>query len=119
MAFEKNIPCNFSRPTGQELHHYFRNLCLEFKKTLHNTKDVETLQVEMDKIINACKDLKWKEPKHDIWKKTEGEKAILKLFAEFKRYIKDLRCEPEKVSSQYVLTALDEIIKLIESQKVT
>jgi hypothetical protein len=119
MSLEKNVPYNFSSPTGQEPRHYFRNLCFEFKKTINKTKDSNTLEIEMENIINACKDLKWKEPKNkDVWKKAEGEKALLKLFAEFKRYVKELKENSSNANNKYLLDALDEIIKLIESQKV-
>jgi len=112
------VPVNFSTNPGQSPHKYFYNLCLQFKKKLNTIKDVDVLEDEMQSLINASKDLNWKEPKHHVYKKSEGEKILDKVFSEFKRYSNDLRSKEKNANAQDLLYALDELKDLIERDKV-
>ena len=108
------LPSSFSMRPGQDPHNYFRNLCIEFKKVLKQTDDVELLQQEMEKLMNASKEMKWNE-KHNIPLKQEtGEKAIAKVWHEFQRYMTALE-KSSKVDHQDLLDALDQIEVLLRN----
>ncbi|MBI5346091.1 MAG: hypothetical protein HZB76_02990 [Chlamydiae bacterium] len=114
-----DTPANFSSPTGQDPHKYFRNLCKAFIKMVKEPTDFDTLEFEMEKMINASKAMKWHNNPKGVYKKTDGEKALDKVFDEFKRYIKTIRTSPSQASTTYLLGALDEVLRLSESQQVS
>lgn len=105
----KELPPSFCRPPGESPHHYYRNVVLEFKKILQQTRDLDQLLIIMEKLLNASKEMTWKECRKNVWRKEEGDKAIQKLFHEFKRYLSDLNSNPKKATTQYMCDVLDEI----------
>ncbi len=106
----KEVPPSFSGAPGESNHHYYRNTVLELKKLLlSSTKDLDQLLIVMEKLLNASKDMTWKSHKSGVWKKEEGDKAISKLFHEFKRYLKDFNANPSKTNPDYMILVLDEI----------
>ena len=114
-----NLPPSFSMPPGQNPHSYYRNLCIEFKKILNETKDILILQKEMNKLLSASKEMNWKEEKLEIWKKNDGKKAIDKVWYEFKRYIHDLQTSKEKANTQDLLDAIEEIQRQVSNLDIT
>lgn len=114
----KELPSNFSSPTGQQPRKYFSNLCKEFIKMVQKKTEIDTLEFEMEKLMNASKDLKWPKGTKDVYHKPEGEKAADKIFDEFKKYIQLIKKTPSKANDKYLLDALQEVLRLSENQKV-
>lgn len=110
-----NLPSSFTTRPGQDPHSYFRNLCIEFKKLLKDSKDIDLLQDEMSVIINASKDMKWNENHKKPLKQEVGEKAMAKLWHEFRRYIDALEKSPSKVNHQDLLDAFAEVERLLRN----
>ncbi len=113
------LPDNFSGSPGQDLHSYFRNLCQEFKKVVKASKDIDLLQIEMEKFINASRDMNWHHKPSGVYHKDEGEKATGKVWKEFKRYLFELLDHPKEANPQSLLEALADIEKIIQNLKVT
>lgn len=105
----KEISPSFCGAPGESPHHYYRNVVLEFKKVLLHSKDLDQLLIVMEKLLNASKDMTWKSNKPGVWKKEEGEKAIGKLFQEFKRYLGAFNSDSSKANPQFLIDVLDEI----------
>lgn len=114
----EEIPVNFSMNPSQTPHKYFYNLCLQFKKSLSKEENINELEEQMQQLINASKDLQWKESKYHIYKKREGEKIIDRIFSEFRRYCKDIREKNESKNLQDILDALEQLLDFIEREKV-
>lgn len=108
-----SLPTNFSSPPSEEPHRYFRNLCIEFRKLVLHSKDSLTLQQEMEKFLNASKEMTWERHNTGVYHKDEGEKAAQKVWVEFKRYI-----DNHLNSSQDLLEAISAVEQLINSLKV-
>ena len=106
------LPPSFSSPPGENNLHYFRNACLGFKKVLLHSKDQNHLEMEMEKILNASREIKWHSEKKEIWKKDDAEKLLAHLFREFKRYIESLQKTPDTANAEDLLISLEEIISL-------
>ncbi len=109
---------NYEHTLGQDSHKYFHNLCIEFKKFVQKSKDPALLEIEMERLINASKQMKWKREKQEIWKKDAGEKAMGKLWNEFSRYVLTLKKNPEKADAKDLIEALCTIESLVEQLKV-
>jgi hypothetical protein len=104
----KELSPSFSMPPGESPHRYFRNAVLEFKKVLLSfPQDVDQLLISMEKLFNASRDMQWKESNTAVWKKEEGEKAMKKLFNEFKRYLSSMNTGSS--NQKLLFDALDEI----------
>jgi hypothetical protein len=109
------LPSNFTMQPGQDPHSYFRNLCIEFKKLIKESDDVNLLQNEMETLINASKDMKWNEDHKKPLKQEAGEKAISKLCNEFRRYVDNLRKSSSKANYQDLLAAFSEIERMLNN----
>jgi len=114
-----SLPANFSEEPGEELHRYFRNALIEFKKVVKYSKDIDQLQIEMERFLNASKELNWHHKNPQAYSKDKAEKATGKVWTEFKRYIMDLQSNPQKVSSQALIDALSNVEQMVLSMKVT
>ena len=90
----------------------------EFKKAVQKSRDPMLLEIEMEKLINASKEMTWKTKKKEIRKKDEGEKALCKVWNEFSRYIQALKKNPKNAEAMELMDALSEIERLIESLQV-
>jgi hypothetical protein len=113
------LPANFESAPGGDLHRYFRNACIEFKKVIKATRDISELQQEMQVLIDASKQMNWHTKNTGVQHKDEGAKTVDKLFAEFKRYITDLQTKPSAADPAHLLNALDLMEQFIKSYKVT
>jgi len=109
------LPSGFAMKPGQDPHNYFRNLCIEFKKLINQTVDIDMLQDEMDKLINAGKEMKWNENHKLPLKQESGEKAMSKVWHEFQRYVEALQKSSSKANRQDLLDALGEIERMLKN----
>jgi hypothetical protein len=113
------LPTNFSGPPNEELHRYFRNLCIDFRKLVTKTKDTTELAMELERLVNASRQLDWHNKRTGVYHKNEGDKAIHKVWAECQRYIDGLKQKNSDANPQDLLDALSNIESLINSLKVT
>ncbi len=112
-----NLPKNFCAKPGESNHKYYLNLCYDFKKKIENTRDPSDLEEEMQTLINASRDLDWRESKHTVYKKSESEKIFSHFIKELARYTTNLR-EGHLPASQDLIDSLDELILLLESRRI-
>lgn len=115
----KEIPKNFSSATGQENHKYFFNLIVEFKKLLESSRDIDMLQIQMEKFLNAAKDMNFKKEKKEIFKKDEAEKIISRIWNEFKRYLEYLLKKEKQTNLQDLLDEMEKLKKMVEEGEIT
>ncbi len=113
-----DIPANFAMNPSETPHHYFKNLCLNFKKTIQQSKNPENLEFQMESMINASKELNWKKETTDKWKKESPEKIMNKVFNEFKRYINDLQKTPNEANYQLLLDSLEELNNFLKENPI-
>ena len=114
------LPSNFSTPPGEEPHRYFRNICLDFIKKIKSSKDIDELQVEMERFLSASKEMDWHHKNTGVYHKDEGNKAVWKVWTEFKRYVMDLSSSnPHPGNPEDLLMAVQEVQRLVDSFKVT
>jgi len=113
------LPENFSGNPGEEPHRYFRNALIEFKKVVKSSKDIDQLQIEMERFLNASKQLDWHHKNPQAYRKDEAEKATGKVWTEFKRYIMSLQSNPHKIGPQDLIDAITTVEKMVLSMKVT
>ena len=113
------LPPSFSGLPDEEQHHYYRNVCLEFKKTIKSSKDVEQLQRQIDRFLNASKQVQW--PPHEpssIYRKDEVEKAVQKVANAFRRYIQELESDATRANPQDLLDTLSMVETMVGKLKV-
>ena len=114
-----SLPANFSQPPGEELHRYFRNSCREFKKVIQSSKNINELISEMENFINTSKQMDWHYKPSGVYHKEQGQKAVDKVWSEFKRYIKALASHSrEAANPQDLIDALGLVEQMIDSYKV-
>jgi hypothetical protein len=113
-----SLPANFSGIPGEDAHHYFRNVCIELKKTIKSSKDINQLEQEHERFINACKQMDWRHKNSGIYHKAEGDKAVSKAKAEFERYVGSLKSGDPLANPQDLLDAILEVERLISSFKI-
>lgn len=112
------LPSSFSMPPGQDPHKYFHNLLIEFKKLLKRSKEIAALQIEMEKLLNASKDMSWKSHRDKTFKKEIGEKACAKVWSEFKRYLAALEKKLPSTNYQDLIDAIEDLETLLENFEV-
>lgn len=113
-----SLPFNFASPPHQEPHRYFRNLCIEFRKLIHSSKDLEMLEEAMGAFMNASKNMNWHHKDTGVYHKAQGEKVVAKVWTEFDRYIRALKASAE-TNPEDLLVALDDVESLIDTFKVS
>jgi len=113
------LPENFSQNPKEDLHRVFRNLCIEFKKTIKSSKNVSQLDLEIQRFIDASKQMNWHHNSSSVFHRDEGDKATRKVLAEYKRYVDELNSNQQNANPQDLLDALAEVERLIKSYKVT
>jgi hypothetical protein len=113
------LPDNFSSAPTEGPHRFFRNVCLHFKKSIQATKDLRELEENIENFINASKQMDWHVQSGDVFRKNEGEKAVLKVLSECERYYKAMLDDPAKAVAQDLLDALDNLNHLIDSFNVS
>lgn len=114
-----SLPANFGKPPGEELHRIFRNTCIEFKKLIKSSKNIQELEQEMLKFIGECKAMDWHSKNTGVYHKDEGQKLAEKILAEFKRYKNDLEPFLNKADPTDLLNALDAMEQYVKNYKVT
>ncbi len=93
-----SLPTNFSRAPGENSHRVFRNVCVELKRTIQKTpKNKKLLLVQMDRFLDASKNMHWKqsEKNKSVYHKDEKTKAVDRVFEIFKRYLEDVEDSPQ------------------------
>lgn len=113
-----DLPDNFAKEPTEEPHHFFRNVCIHFRKAILS-KDYRTLELEIENFINASKEMNWHVKHSDIYRKDQGEKAVQKVLSECDRYYRALIDDPYTAVSQDLLDALTELESLIGTYKVS
>lgn len=83
----------------------YRNILLQFKKTIQSSTDLDELQREMEHFLNINRQIVWPHHTSDVFHKDEAEKAVGKVVKEFQRYIKDIK-QHKPTSYQDLLDAL-------------
>jgi hypothetical protein len=114
-----SLPANFSENPKEELHRYFRNLCIEFKRVIKSSKDVNQLDAEIQRFIDASKQMNWHHNTSSVYRRDESDKATRKLLAEYKRYVDALKSNQHNANPQDLLDVLAEIEQLVNTLKVT
>ena len=112
------LPSNFATPPGEDANHYFRNVCIEFEKTIRETENRKQLEMEMQRFIEIAKQMDWQHKTSGVYHKDEGEKAVDKVWKEFQRYIHQLRKHSPGAHKQDLLDALAAVKQLILNKKV-
>ena len=97
-----SLPANFSTNSGEEADTYFRHICLEFKRVLKETKNIDALQEVMERFISASKQ-----------NKQVVQQALAKVWSAFKRYVYALMANAEEANAGHLLGALTEAEALI------
>lgn len=103
------LPASFSGVPQEQLHHHFRNVCLEFKKVIKSSKDINELDIQMDRFINVCKEMDWQPKNSDVYRKNTAEKAVNKVINEYRNYSKALQSNSEQAISQDLIEAISEV----------
>lgn len=114
-----SLPANFSGSPNEDLHRDFRNLCMDIKNKIKTSKDPNELEWEIERFVDASKQMNWHHKSSDVFKKEEGDKTTHKVYMEFKRYVNELKFNKAKASTKDLLDAFSELEKLIQSYKVT
>lgn len=113
------LPANFSGYPSEELHHYFRNVCIEFKKTLKSTTDQTALSEQIDRFKDACKQMNWHQKNTGVYHKGTGDKAATRVVDEYNRYVIALTKTPFEANPQDLLDAIAQVEMLIKEKKAT
>src|SRR5580692_1448917 len=113
------LPTNFGKGPTEEPHRFFRNVCIQFRKTILSSKNYKALEPEIENFINASKEMNWHVKHSDVYHKDQGEKAVQKVLSECDRYYKALIEAPSKAVAQDLLDALDNLERLIDSFKAS
>ncbi len=113
------LPANFAGNPGEELHHYFRNVCIEFKKILKSTRDQKLLGEQIDRFKDACKQMNWHHKNTGVYHKNPGDKAATRVADEYNRYVIALAKTPQTANPQDLLDAISEIEGLVKGSKGT
>ncbi len=112
------LPANFESPPGQELHRVFRNTCIEFRKILKDSKNINELNQQMEKFIGESRQMHWNTKNTAVQHKDEGKKLTDKILTEFKRYMTDLEPYLNRADPAPVIEALKMMEKFINDYKV-
>ena len=112
------MPTNFGEPS-EDPHRSFRNMCIEFKKLVKHSKNINELSQEMQKLIDESRHMDWHVKSTGVYRKAEGEKITGKIFAEFKRYVGDLQQNPTAANTFDLINALEIMEQFVGSFKVT
>ena len=114
-----SLPTNFAKGPTEEPHRFFRNLCIEFRNTIKSSKDSSKLEWEMERFLDASKQMNWHHKNTGVYHKDEGEKAALKVWSEFNRYVADIKGNKSTANPQDLLDALNEVERLVNNLKAT
>lgn len=107
-----SLPANFSGAPQEQIHHHFRNVCLNFKKTLKTSRDMTEIQMQLNSFYNLCRHMDWNEKNSDVFHKNSAEKAINKVIKDCERYLQGLENEQGPITAQDVINDLNEVENL-------
>ncbi|NGX34810.1 MAG: hypothetical protein K1060chlam1_01166 [Candidatus Anoxychlamydiales bacterium] len=113
------LPSSFSSNPDQDPHKYFKNLLIDFKKEIKAAVDPDALEEKMSMIINASKEMLYKDNhKKAIFHKPETKKALDKVWTEFDRYILTIQKNPSEANCQDLLNAVEMVETLIDENDI-
>ncbi len=102
----------------EEMSRHFRNILLQFKKTVQSSKNIDDLNGEMEHFLNAARKVSWPHHTSGVYHKDGAEKAMGKVVTEFQRYIAALKKNPsEPATHQDLLEALLIVESMLDSIK--
>jgi len=113
------LPANFESPPGEEPHRVFRNTCIEFRKLLKSSKNINELNQQMEKFIGESKQMHWHIKNTAIHHKDEGKKLADKVLTEFQRYMTDLEPYLNRADPSPLIEALKLMEQFINNYKVS
>jgi hypothetical protein len=97
----------FSGFPEEDLTRHYRNILIQFKKTIKSSKNIDELNAEMEHFINASRRVTWPHHTSGVFQKDEAEKAVGKVVTEFERYRAALKKNPSRQATyQDLLDAL-------------
>lgn len=114
-----SLPVNFSGPPGEELHRSFRNICVEFQKTIKSSKDILELDQQIDSFIDISKQMDWHHKNSGVYHKDPGAKACDRVCSEYMRYRTLLQKDEINANPQDLVDALVQVEQLIRGLKAT
>jgi hypothetical protein len=86
----------FSGFPEESLTRHYRNILLQFKKTIKSSKNIDELKSGMEHFINASHRVTWPHHTSGVFQKDEAEKAVGKVVTEFERYVAVLQKNPSQ-----------------------
>lgn len=101
----------------EEMTRRFRNILLQFKKTIKASRNIDVLNSEMEHFMNANRRVQWPHQTSGVFHKDEAEKAVGKVVTEFQRYIAVLQKDPPEATYQDLLEALLIVESMIDNIK--
>lgn len=113
-----SLPPSFSGMPVEEQCHYYRTVCIEFKKVIKSSKNVAELQEQIDRFLSASREVQWPDHTSGSYHKDEVEKAVQKVANQFRRYVQTLEKEPEKAQHEDLLNALILVETQIDQLKI-
>ncbi len=113
-----SLPVNFSGAPSEELHHHFRNICIEFQKTIKQSTDIRALDEQIDRFIDTSKQINWHHRNSGVYHKDEGAKACERVCSEYMRYRTGLQ-KDQGVNPQDLIDALLGVEQLLRGSKAT
>ena len=90
----------------EEMTRRFRNIIIQFKKTIKSSKNIDELNAEMEHFMNTSRRVGWPHATSGVYHKDGAEKAVAKVTTEFQRYITSLQNDPSKAVYQDLLEAV-------------
>ncbi len=112
-----SLPTSFSGMPAEEVQRSFRNICIEFKKIVNTSKNIDQLQTQMERFLGACKHVDWHVHTSGTYHQDEGVKAADRVWKEFKRYV--LALLTGTASPHDLLAAITDIERLLATHKIT
>lgn len=102
----------------EEMSRHYRNILLQFKKTIQSSKNIDELNAEMEHFLNATRKVTWPHHTSGVFHKEEAEKAVGKVVTEFQRYVIALQKNPSQPATyQDLLEALLIVESMIDRIK--
>lgn len=107
------LPTSFAGMPTVDLANHFRNVCIEFKKTIRSSQDLEQLEISKEHFRGLSKEMSWPANNSEVYHKNVGEKAVNKVLNAYKRYIEGIK-HHKVISSGYLIDAISDVERLIK-----
>lgn len=107
----------FSGFPEEDSYRRYRNIVLQFKKTIQSSKNFEELRREMEHFLNANRQVVWPHHTSGVFRKDEAEKAVDKVLKEYERYVGALKKHMPNTNPQDLLNALAIVESMLDQLK--